>query len=165
MLTSVNCAFSFSVQELHGTFPIYLFWSFELAIRGRYSFLLRSTFWGMFSICNCELVSSHFLRIHGTFPILPVIAGLNFASKEPEPLHDCSFLNVPSLYNSCYSNLHCRILYLLLHTSLYGSPYNTIVLVLYGHAPKLKAIDDDDDSVHCSQFPLLWYSTLLSYAT
>jgi hypothetical protein len=45
-------------------------------------------------------VSSHFLRINGRFPILPVIAGLNFvASNEPKLLHDCSFLNAPSLYS------------------------------------------------------------------
>jgi hypothetical protein len=55
LMWTVHSVFQFRNFMEH--FLVHLFWrSFELAIRGRYSFLLGSTFRGMCSICNCELL-------------------------------------------------------------------------------------------------------------
>jgi hypothetical protein len=134
----------------------------------RYSFLLRYAFWGMFIICNCKLVSWQFLRINGTFPILPVIAWNFVASKEPKLLHDCWILNAPSLFTlvsqtctSGFSISFCTYLSIVDHTT----QLFWFCLGMHQNSKPFDDDDDDDDSVHVAQLTHLYYSTLLSCTT
>lgn len=146
---TVHSGFQFRNFMEH--FLFYLFWRFELAIRGVdiVSYLVPH-----FEACSTCAIVNLWVHIfwelmeHFLFYLLLLVWTLPENSE-----NHCMIVNF---------SMHRLYIFLFLKLALKGSislynwPYNTIVLVLYGHVPKLKPINDDD-WVHGSQFTL-WYS-------